>query len=612
MASLADTDVMDSQSQASDTMETSESPQSLTALRQAVDSFSVAAALTRKRKRGSPGLDGSNQVKQSPTETRSSLFTNPQQPATMRGSTSSSKATSQAASVISQQRLDVPIPNLHRLRHNRQTAYTTTKETLERWLDTVKSMRDAEQLTFPTARQTKDNDAVALSAPPLAGLGESPRNLESMVAQVLSTDAVAPGNKTRKPISTATFKRSEDKRAHIAHLRMERELILRREAKAKRLKRIKSKTYRRILKREAQRIANKVGDSDAEADDDDLAPMKDESGLRRSIDHQFHEPEGSQPQRRSDKSTHTSESHLSKMKFMAEAEERRLKLESAGTKSETSVNLTGRRIFHDGLSHGTAEANVSSPMSNVTQPKADRNGGIPLPKTKSKPLSAKTGPSSGDANPWLANITDANSHQAEATYKIKTAPIDTTNDAISTATEPNVSRARSPPTILADQSCLRNQSVSSPQDRDPGSSLSQQKADLLLRAFAGDNVLQEAFKDAEIQPKPEPERPAGGIPGWGTWSSSARPRDSNKVKKPTASSSLKSAKVSISNKYSKKSAKYVASGVPFPFETREQYERSLRFPMGQEWSTKQIHQNLSAPRTIVEVGRAIAPLSIPR
>ncbi|KAF3905392.1 hypothetical protein ABW21_db0205991 [Orbilia brochopaga] len=387
-----------------DPIEPSQSPD---ALLRAVDAFSTAAALTRKRKWGASGPGLKQMTECLPTDADSRLlFNTAPEPAPTRSSSGDSKA----ASTAKQQRLVAPVPNTVQLRRKRQTAYTNTKETLERWLDTVKSMRDAEQLTFPTVKQTKDNralNAVALSAPPLAELDESSHNLESKVAQALSIDALKPADKSQKNTSTATFKRADDKRAHIAHLRMERELIIRREAKAKRLKRIKSKAYRRILKREAQRIASKMEDLDAAAGDDD----------------------------------------------------------SASTTSETS-----------------------------------------------------------------------------------------------------------------------------------------------------DNVLQESLKDAEeIQDPPEPDRPVDGLPGWGTWSNSKRPaRDSKKIKNPAAASRLQRPKVSISNKYSKKSAKYVASGVPFPFESREQYERSLRFPVGQEWSTKQIHQSLSAPRTIVEVGRTIAPLSIPR
>ena len=57
--------------------------------------------------------------------------------------------------------------------------------------------------------------------------------------------------------------------------------------------------------------------------------------------------------------------------------------------------------------------------------------------------------------------------------------------------------------------------------------------------------------------------------------------------------------------------KYQSSHVPYPFETREQYERSLRMPVGQEWTSKETHQKLTMPRVIVKQGTVIDPLKAP-
>jgi U3 small nucleolar RNA-associated protein 14 len=50
--------------------------------------------------------------------------------------------------------------------------------------------------------------------------------------------------------------------------------------------------------------------------------------------------------------------------------------------------------------------------------------------------------------------------------------------------------------------------------------------------------------------------------------------------------------------------------LPFPFENREQYERSLRVPKGKEWTTKKTFQDATRPRVIVKQG-VIAPLRKP-
>ncbi|RYF40707.1 MAG: hypothetical protein EOO38_21560, partial [Cytophagaceae bacterium] len=69
-------------------------------------------------------------------------------------------------------------------------------------------------------------------------------------------------------------------------------------------------------------------------------------------------------------------------------------------------------------------------------------------------------------------------------------------------------------------------------------------------------------------------------------------------------------KVIINERRQKSNVKYMASQLPFPFETREQYERSLRVPKGKEWTTKRTFQDATKPRVIVKQG-VIAPLRKP-
>ena len=56
--------------------------------------------------------------------------------------------------------------------------------------------------------------------------------------------------------------------------------------------------------------------------------------------------------------------------------------------------------------------------------------------------------------------------------------------------------------------------------------------------------------------------------------------------------------------------KYLASQLPHPFESQQQYERSLRLPVGPEWSTKETFQESTKPRVIIKQG-IIAPMSKP-
>jgi len=60
----------------------------------------------------------------------------------------------------------------------------------------------------------------------------------------------------------------------------------------------------------------------------------------------------------------------------------------------------------------------------------------------------------------------------------------------------------------------------------------------------------------------------------------------------------------------RKNAKYLASTLPHPFESRAQYERSLRLPVGPEWTTKETFQAATKPRVLVKQG-IIRPMQRP-
>ena len=55
----------------------------------------------------------------------------------------------------------------------------------------------------------------------------------------------------------------------------------------------------------------------------------------------------------------------------------------------------------------------------------------------------------------------------------------------------------------------------------------------------------------------------------------------------------------------KKAAQFTTAGVPFPFQSREQFERSLRNPIGREWNTAKTVADLTAPSTTVVKGAII-------
>lgn len=152
------------------------------------------------------------------------------------------------------------------------------------------------------------------------------------------------------------------------------------------------------------------------------------------------------------------------------------------------------------------------------------------------------------------------------------------------------------------------------------------QTDLIKQAFAGDDVLVEEFE----QEKREVEEDEGDkeinltVPGWGSWAGADEGADDGwgvpKSKKRKVVKTIQGvvskdqrkdkgkANVIINEKVNKKNTKYQADKVPYPYKTWEEYERSLRIPMGKEWATAKTHQKLITPSVITKFGSVIDPL----
>jgi U3 small nucleolar RNA-associated protein 14 len=67
--------------------------------------------------------------------------------------------------------------------------------------------------------------------------------------------------------------------------------------------------------------------------------------------------------------------------------------------------------------------------------------------------------------------------------------------------------------------------------------------------------------------------------------------------------------VIVSERRDKKfSSKYLVAKCPHPFQSKEQYEASIRLPVGKEWNTVQQHQKFTKPRVLTTTGAVIQPL----
>ena len=146
--------------------------------------------------------------------------------------------------------------------------------------------------------------------------------------------------------------------------------------------------------------------------------------------------------------------------------------------------------------------------------------------------------------------------------------------------------------------------------------------DLVRKAFAGDEIVADFEKEKQQTVEDEQDKMIDNtLPGWGNWTGAGigkkqqkHNKGRNLTKEPgIAKEKRQDAKldrVIINEKRVKKNARYLASNLPHPFETRQQYERSLRLPVGPEWTTKETFQSATKPRILMKQG-VIAPMTKP-
>ncbi|KAK4166491.1 Utp14 protein-domain-containing protein [Cladorrhinum sp. PSN259] len=146
--------------------------------------------------------------------------------------------------------------------------------------------------------------------------------------------------------------------------------------------------------------------------------------------------------------------------------------------------------------------------------------------------------------------------------------------------------------------------------------------ELIKRAFAGEDVVGEFQREKqEMEVDDDDKEVDNTLPGWGGWvGEGVSKREQNRHKgrfvtkvegiKKKDRKDYKLKDVIINEKRVKKNDAYLATQMPHPFESAQQYERSLRLPIGPEWITKESFQESTKPRVIIKQG-IIAPMSKP-
>ncbi|KAJ2661319.1 hypothetical protein IWW48_002472 [Coemansia sp. RSA 1200] len=178
-----------------------------------------------------------------------------------------------------------PAPKRLQDQMDRKVAYTQTKKEVSQWQTAVDANRNAEHLSFPlSVSQAKAAvAAAAVSTSSLAQGSSGPGNeMERQIQSVLEESGMT--DKQQRQYEELELKNltPEEVRSRQRELRLMRELMFRSEQKAKRMAKIKSKAYRRILKKDKTRAQDKAMEKLREEDPEMYAMVVDKMAMSRA------------------------------------------------------------------------------------------------------------------------------------------------------------------------------------------------------------------------------------------------------------------------------------------------------------------------------------------
>ncbi|TVY89425.1 U3 small nucleolar RNA-associated protein [Lachnellula willkommii] len=655
---------------------------------------------------------------------------------------SDSKGTGKRKGVTA--KLAVPLAKRQQDRLDRSAAYEKSKETLDRWTDTVKHNRRADHLMFPL--RDHEMEAVKKNDKLVPTDQTKPFNeLEATIQSILEESGLATANGKDDEDHLREFEELETKKMSVEEvkarrdqLRMARELMFREEAKSKRIKKIKSRSYRKVHRKQREKeerlnqealaeggfvpsedeqeaqdrrratermgakhrgskwakatkqIGRAAWDEDARDGITDMARRDEDLRKRvegRAVRKEFEDnsdasvtdseedisedDDAAEQNRlfRQLKKASASElmdesapgARLSNMKFMRKAEEARKKQndamiedirrdlvgEDSGREDEEQGDI-GRRTFgpnnnktletskmpklNEFEEHEGSDAdgdNMDVEIHGLDNEPRNTTGSTRKPaKGPSKKLESATSRNqpelSSEGGAWSKvplKSTVVSEAEAKRRRHKKNNAVDVEELDLSKA---SVIASKPKPAKKSKTAALEIDSESDESGGENGVTLpfAIRDQELIKRAFAGADVVGEfeAEKKQTIQDDDD-KIIDNTLPGWGSWTGdgvSKREKARNKGRFLTKVEGVKEQnrkdakldRVIISEKRVKKNGKYLASTLPHPFETRQQYERSLRVPVGPEWTTKETYQEATKPRVLLKQG-IIAPMSKP-
>ncbi|KAK0668015.1 small-subunit processome [Cercophora samala] len=584
-------------------------------------------------------------------------------------------------------RLDVPLAKPLQDRNLRSAAYAKTNETLDRWIDTVKSNRRADHLFFPLAQNAHDKGLDSGELMPV-NQKTSGTELENAILSIMEESGLGPSASKEKKNEGGLIDESErlskaEQKEIARQKRRERELHSREMARQKRIKKIKSKAYRRIHRKELLKDEQAAHDALVEAGEIDSDAEREEQDRRRAEERmgtRHRESKWAKLGKKAGRAVWDEDFRAGLTDMARRKEELKRRVEGRKGSGDDSDDSMGSDNDKDDKRKLLSELNRAAQYSDDDEPKsglmsmkfmqrgeeirrkenddlvaqirreldseAEESGEemdigrrqygmgpavkLPANSPKSKKKAAKSSEPvifKDDVEMSEAPSRKQTAVDSEPVVSAPSAPGAWSRVPQEGRKSKKASKAPAQELDLSNATVLATKSSkpkSKTAEADDGNDTDDSDAihlpmairdqELIKRAFAGEDVVGDFRREkAEIMDEDDDKEIDNTLPGWGSWVGdgvSAREQRRHKGRfvtkvegiKKTGRKDYKLKDAIISERRVKKNDAYLATSLPFPFESQQQYERSLRLPVGPEWQTKETFQSATKPRVIVKQG----------
>lgn len=153
----------------------------------------------------------------------------------------------------------------------------------------------------------------------------------------------------------------------------------------------------------------------------------------------------------------------------------------------------------------------------------------------------------------------------------------------------------------------KNQNFDEIDDEDEVEKISKANKMSLAEAFENDDIVND-FENELEENETSKTAVSSKLPGWGSWSGYGVKEKEQKPKKEKTIKNRKS-RVIVSKVVNEKLQKHLISQVPFPFKSIQDFEASMRMPIGRDFIPASAYEKLTIPKIVTKSGKVIEPMS---